>query len=275
MIDRAAYLARIGYSGPTEPTVETLAALSRAHLLTVPFENLDIMLGREIRLDGASVYAKVVERRRGGFCYELNGLFVRLLRDLGYGVDLLAMQFAAADGYGPERDHLTLLVRIPDDGTRWLADVGAGRHSLVTPIALDTPSVQPHPHDGATHRVEAGSGEYWHLWRQEINAEWQELYRFTLRPHDWQDFAAMCQHQQSSPESPFTQRRWSTKLTPDGRMTLLDDLLTITDPVHAQRTEERLPDEAAVDAVLRQRFGIALDAATNNTSQKGMPDDIA
>lgn len=275
MIDIGAYLQRIGSVGPIDPTAQTLANLSRAHLLTVPFENLDIIRGQEILLNQKRVYEKIVEQRRGGFCYELNGLFALLLRDVGYAVDLLAMQFATADGYGPERDHLTLLVRVPESDTRWLVDVGAGRHSLVTPIALDDPSEQMQPHDGAAHRVEAGTRDYWHLWRKELDGDWQELYRFTLRPHEWQDFTAMCRHQQVSPESTFTQRRWCTKLTHGGRITLLDDTLTITDPVHHQRTEQRLPDQAAIDALLRDQFGITIDAAVARYVVKGFADDIA
>ena len=268
MIDRDVYLQRIGYAGAADSTVETLASLSRAHLLTVPFENLDIVRGREILLDPARVYEKVVTGRRGGFCYELNGMFALLLRDLGYEVDLLAMQFTEAEGYGPERDHLTLLVRVPGTDDRWLVDVGGGRHSFVTPIVLGDPAEQPHRHDGAVHRIDPGAADFWHLWRKELDGDWQELYRFTLQPYQWQDFAPMCRHHQTSPESPFTQGQWCTKLTPSGRITLRDGLLTITDPVHRRRTEERLPDQAMIDAVLRDQFGIDINATATSRSER-------
>ncbi len=260
MFRRTSYLQRIAYEGPMDPTQDTLAKLSRAHLLAVPFENLDVILGEEILLDEERVYGKIVERWRGGFCYELNGLFALLLRDLGFEVDLLAMQFAEDDGYGPERDHLTLLVRAPDDDNRWLTDVGAGRHSLVTPVALDDPAEQPHPHDGAVQCVVRGSGDFWHLWRREIDGDWQELYRFTLQPHAWDAFTAMCHHHQTSPDSPFTQRRRCTRLTPTGRITLLDDLLTITEPTRHRRVERHLRGQPAIDAVVRKHFGIGLCA---------------
>src|SRR5258706_8881452 len=110
-MDITAYLNRIAHRGPIEPTGETLRALHLAHLLAVPFENLDIGLGRPIVLDQAALFDKIVVRRRGGFCYELNGLFAALLRALGFEVTMLSAGVGrAGGGFGPEFDHLTLLV---------------------------------------------------------------------------------------------------------------------------------------------------------------------
>ena len=117
-MNSSAYLRRISYRGERAPTAATLEELHRAHLLAVPFENLDIHLGRPIVLEPDPLFDKIVTRRRGGFCYELNGLFVLLLRDLGFEVTLLAAGVARADGgFGPEFDHLTLLVRSPAEAT--------------------------------------------------------------------------------------------------------------------------------------------------------------
>ncbi len=114
-IDTAAFLDRIGYLGPTAPTETSLRALHHAHLCTVPFENLDIHLGRPIVLDERALFTKIVGHRRGGFCYELNGLFAAFLRDLGFGVTMLAAQFPRDDGRtAPEMDHLVLLVQTMD-----------------------------------------------------------------------------------------------------------------------------------------------------------------
>src|SRR5437763_17007860 len=119
-----AYLERINYHGATEPSAATLRDLHRAHLLTVPFENLDIHLGREIDLDDERLYAKIVERRRGGFCYELNGAFAALLRELGFNVKKLAAGVARADGgFSPLFDHMALVVELEE---RWPASVGFG-----------------------------------------------------------------------------------------------------------------------------------------------------
>src|SRR5256714_14530740 len=127
MIDE--YLARIGYAGPRDPTPEVLRALHERHLLSVPFENLDIHLGREIVTDEQRIVDKVVAERRGGFCYELNGAFAALLRALGFDVTMLSARVPRPDGTtSPEFDPMTLLVRT--DGERWLAGSGFRQCSL-------------------------------------------------------------------------------------------------------------------------------------------------
>src|SRR5437870_3414792 len=114
-VDIAAYLRRIGYTGPIVPTLETLREIHRAHLLAVPFENLDIPLGRQIVCDEDIFVCKIVERRRGGFCYEMNGAFAALLRAIGFRVTLLSARVPQPDGSdGPEFDHLTLRVDIEE-----------------------------------------------------------------------------------------------------------------------------------------------------------------
>src|SRR5690349_12724718 len=127
MFDVSAYLSRIAYDGPVAPTLPVLQAVHLAHLRSVPFENLDLHLGRPISLAEEDVYAKVVLGRRGGFCYELNGLFAALLREMGYEVALLAAQFPLPDGRVPiDFDHLVLRVEAPGVEPV-LADVAAGR----------------------------------------------------------------------------------------------------------------------------------------------------
>src|SRR5689334_10616650 len=169
-MDVHAYLDRIGYRGAIEPTFETLAALQRAHLLAAPFENLDIGLGRPIVLDHGLLFDKIVTRRRGGFCYELNGLFAELLRALGFHVTRLAAGVARADGeFGPEFDHLTLLVREPNQsGTQWLVDVGFG-DSFRAPLRLADGLEQPQ--DGRAYRLDR-DGERWTLWER-AEEDWQ------------------------------------------------------------------------------------------------------
>src|SRR5215211_4001225 len=191
-MDIHAYLNRIGYRGTLEPSAATLHALQRAHLLAVPFENLDIHLGRPIVLDQTALFDKIVGRRRGGFCYELNGLFAVLLRELGFQVTLLSAGVARASGdFGPEYDHLTLLVDCSlsvvgsqlqpavDDGPRtiWLVDVGFG-DSFRAPLRLIAGLEQPQ--DGRAYRLNS-DGERWTLWER-AEDEWQPQYRFTLQP---------------------------------------------------------------------------------------------
>jgi arylamine N-acetyltransferase len=139
ILDADAYLDRIGFDNqrPPVPDAATLRALHRAHLLTVPFENLDIHLGRPIVLDLAALERKLVGERRGGFCYELNGTFAALLRQLGYEVWLLEARVRTSEGqgFGPPFDHLLLRVRCQDGPEEWLADVGFGGAAPATPPA--------------------------------------------------------------------------------------------------------------------------------------------
>ncbi len=124
MVNVPAYLDRINYAGPTSATVETLRGLHRCHMFAVPFENLDIGLGRKIVCDEDAFIRKIVGQRRGGFCYEMNGAFAALLRELGFRVTLLSARVASEDGgSSPDFDHLTLRVDLDEP---WLADVGFG-----------------------------------------------------------------------------------------------------------------------------------------------------
>jgi N-hydroxyarylamine O-acetyltransferase len=116
-MNTTSYLERIGYYGPLSPTAETLRRLHVAHLMSVPFENLSIHLGEPIVLEDAALFDKVVAHRRGGFCYELNGLFAWLLRALGFRVTMLAAEVRNARGeWGAPFDHMALLVTIEEEG---------------------------------------------------------------------------------------------------------------------------------------------------------------
>jgi N-hydroxyarylamine O-acetyltransferase len=266
-MDIQAYLDRIDYHGSREPTAETLRALHAAHLLAVPFENLNIGLGWPIVLDQAALFDKIVVRRRGGFCYELNGLFAALLSALGFEVTLLSAGVARqGGGFGPDFDHLTLLVRRPlpvvsaqlpltanhQPHATWLADVGFG-DSFRTPLRFDTPDEQPQ--DGCAYRI-AQDGQQLVLHRREGEGAWEAQYHFTLQPRRHAEFNQMCRYHQTSPDSSFTRRRVCTRATPDGRITLSDMRLITT--AAGQRQERELVDEAEVRNVLWEEFGVDL-----------------
>lgn len=258
MLDVAAYLSRIGYDGPVAPTLPVLQALHLAHLRRVPFENLDIHLDRPISLAEGDLFAKVVQQRRGGFCYELNGLFAALLRELGYEVALLAAQFPLPDGREPiELDHLVLRVEAPGM-TPVLADVAAGRNGITGPLAIGCDAAQAQPTAGASFRLQPEDGAMW-LWRQAPGEEWERVYRFTWQLRQLADFAEGCRYHQTSPDSHFTQKRICTLLTGDGRVTLADNLLITTRS--GNRHEELLPGDAAWLAALHTHFGIDLTTA--------------
>ncbi len=265
---RHAYLDRIGYDGPLDPTIDTLAALSFAHLRAVPFENLDIVpLGRPLRLDPAGLYQKIVDERRGGFCFEQNGLFALLLEDLGFAVTRVACRFIEDGAETDPFDHLGLMVT-PPGGEAWFTDVGAGRTSLATPLAWPGRDAigGPGPPDVADRvisRIER-RGLCGHVWRREPGAEWTEHMRFDLTPRTLPDFAARCRFFETSPDSNFRHGPVCTRLTPDGRVSIRPGMLTIT--ITGMRTETPLPDDQALHAALRAHFAIDLDL-TRDTVQ--------
>lgn len=251
----SSYLRRINYDGELRPTVETLKLLHRAHLSAVPFENLDIHLGREIKLDEASLAKKIVEDNRGGFCYELNGLFAALLTALGFDVVMLSAGVRNPDGlFGPEFDHLALQVSLDK---RWLVDVGFG-DSFLEPLRLDEEGEQVQA-NGA-YRIDRDDDALV-LMRREADG-WNAQYRFTLRPRRLEDFSEMCRYHQTSPDSPFTRKRVCTLATDDGRVTLSEKRLIRT--VHGLApSEETFETDEQYEASLNRYFGVVIDGAGN------------
>ncbi len=245
-----AYLERIGHRGPLTPTAETLRRLHVAHLLTVPFENLSIHAGETVVLEDAALFDKVVGRRRGGFCYELNGLFAALLRALGFRVEMLSAAVANSEGgFGPEFDHMALLVTLEE---RWLADVGFG-DSFVEPLLVDERGEQA---QGArAFRIEEEGGRLL-LLRRDAGGAWEPQYRFGLEPHAYADYAEMCRFHQTSPESHFTRGRVCSLLTPDGRVTLSGARLITT--TGNERVERELANDDERDAALLEHFRISM-----------------
>jgi N-hydroxyarylamine O-acetyltransferase len=250
MVDIPAYLARILYAGPTQANAETLRALHRAHLVAVPFENLDIHLGLKITIDEAAILNKVVVLRRGGFCYELNGAFAALLRALGFQVTLLSARVARANGdEGPEFDNLTLRVDLNEP---WLADVGFGE-SFLEPLLLEAGKDQRDP--TGRYRLLA-QGERLRMEKFVSDGSWRPQYSFSLQPRQLEEFAGMCRYHQTSPESSFTQKRICSRATPDGRITLSEMKLITTS--EGAREERSLSSEKEWNSTLREKFGIRL-----------------
>lgn len=250
MLDIPAYLARIRYSGPTEPSAETLRSLHRAHMFTVPFENLDIGLGRKIVCNEDAAVRKIVERHRGGFCYEMNGAFSALLRGLGFKVTLLSARVGRDDGsLGPEFDHLALRVDLEEP---WLADVGFG-DSFIEPLGLMSGSEKEE--QGRAFRL-VEEGKSLHMQRTEPDGNWKAQYSFALTPHQLEDFAPMCHYHQTSPESPFTRKKVCSLATADGRITLSENKLIVTR--NGQREERTMQSDEEWRKALRKHFGVVL-----------------
>jgi N-hydroxyarylamine O-acetyltransferase len=245
-----AYLDRINYSGSRAPTAETLRALQVAHLSAVAFENLSIHIGEPIVLDDAALFAKIVEKRRGGFCYECNGLFAALLRALSFEVQMLSAEVANAEGdFGPAFDHMTLVVSLEE---RWLVDVGFG-DSFREPLRLDERGDQVQGKLG--YRI-VGDGPVLTLLQRSEGEEWKAQYRFTVEPHEYADYDEMCRYHQTSPQSHFTRGRICSLATGDGRITLSDmRLITSKDGAKEERT---LTSQDEYAAALWEHFGILL-----------------
>ncbi|MER8185042.1 arylamine N-acetyltransferase [Kitasatospora sp. NPDC094015] len=240
-----AYLDRIGAPRPARPDAQALAALQSAHLLAVPFENLSIHLDEPVRLDLDLLLEKIVGRRRGGFCYELNGAFAELLRALGYRVTLHSARVFAGERPGPPQDHLALLV---DLGEPWLVDVGFGRFSKL-PLRLDERGEQPDPCGVFTVRP--------HGEEVDVLLDGTPQYRLDLRPYRLTDFVPTCWWQTTSPDSHFTRSPTCSLLTEDGRVTISGTRLIRTTAVDG-RTERVLGADEAL-AAYRELFGIVLD----------------
>ena len=254
-METAAYLTRIQYMEPIRPDVQTLHGLQQAHMLAVPFENLDIGLKRPIRLDLESLWNKIVVQRRGGFCYELNGLFGWLLEQIGFDVTYLNARdyHPEDDSFGIDFDHLVLLVRVPNEPTRWLVDVGWG-DSFTRPLEIDNHEWQEQ--GLRAYRLEPFRDGY-QLWQRGYQGEVERQYFFDLVPHRFPaEYEATCEYHQTSPQSIFTRKRIISRLTEDGRVSLDSGRLILTK--NGQRSEHPFENEDEFHALLKQYFDITL-----------------
>lgn len=250
-MDVAAYLDRIEYRGPLDPHVETLRRLHLAHLLHVPFENLSIHQHEPIVLNDEALFEKIVTRRRGGFCYELNGLFGALLGAVGFKVSKLSAQVAGDEGkFSADFDHMTLLVESADQ--RWLADVGFGE-CFIEPLPFETAAEQRQQE--TRYRIR-NDGERFVLESALEGAAWKAQYRFNLNPYQYSDYEAMCRYHQTSPDSHFTRKRIVSRLTPEGRITLSDVRLIVTE--NGKRSETDVVNDTEYCEILRDNFGIVV-----------------
>lgn len=241
------YLDRLGVARPAEPDVQSLRALQLAHLRAVPFESLSIHLGEPISLGSDALFDKVVDRRRGGFCYELNGLFAELLTALGYRVTLLAARVFNGGVPGPLFDHLALRVDLDEP---WLVDVGFGDFAD-EPLRLDERAEQRD--GGGVFQIGLAPGGHGDL---DITHNGDPAYRLTARPYELADFVPTCWWQATSPQSHFTRSPVCSMRTARGRITLRDRKLIHT--VDGERTERVLEETELLPAYL-DHFGITLD----------------
>ncbi len=252
-LDLGAYLARIGYRGATGPTVACLEALHLAHVGAIPFENLDILLGRPIRLDVASLQDKLVYGRRGGYCFEHNTLFAAVLEAVGFGVSRLAARVRHGTPEVTPRTHMVL--RVDAEGSAWLADVGFGGGSILTPLPFDP-----------GHEVEQFG------WRFRLVADhdawilqthrpegWVDSYAFTLEPQHAVDFEVANHYTSTHPDSRFTRILTAQLSWPERSLALRGRTLVVVTPSGEVATE--VADEDLLD-VLATRFTLVFPRGT-------------
>ena len=198
-LDLDAYFARIGYSGARAPTLAVLAEIQRRHVYSIPFENLDIHLGRPIRIDLPSITQKLIAGKRGGYCFEQNTLLRAALRALGFKVTSLIgrVRWLVPVDEETALTHMLLMVEI--EGERWLADVGFGSGSLTAPLRIDTEEPQPTPHE--PRRIIQREGVY--IQQSNMPGEWTDVYHFTLRPAPDVDFQVGNWYTSTFPQSRF------------------------------------------------------------------------
>lgn len=255
-MDVERYLGRIGMERPTAPSAQVLRMLHRAHMLCVPFESYDCAFGRPVTTDVESIFSKIVERRRGGFCFELNGLFAWLLGELGFPVTLLSARpyiVGKEDEAEPEFAHLALLVEA--DGRRWLGDVGYG-DGFLEPLLLDQPRDQVRENGRAYRIVPGAEREPWRQ-LQLYGGDDAEGYLFSLVPRRLGDFEEMCRYYSTSADSSFVRTALCSMATETGRLTLAGRRrLIVTE--HGVRTERDVVDASDERNILSEQFGIDL-----------------
>jgi N-hydroxyarylamine O-acetyltransferase len=248
-IDYSKYLERINYPDEINTSVEVLTKLQHFHLLNVPFENLDIHVGRKIEL--ANTFDKIVNKGRGGFCYELNGLFFQLLEAIGFSVKLISARAYNKDkGFGPEFDHMAIIATIQH--TKYLVDVGFGEFAY-SPLKIEMDLLQADR--GGNYIIKIYNDGYLCVGKMQENNFTPE-YIFTETSRQMNDFVDMFNYHQTSSLSHFTQKRLCSILTDTGRITVSGNKLKITD--HGKISETELTTEEEFNRVLLKYFQIRL-----------------
>ena len=249
--DRNAYLQRINYIGETTLTLDTLKALHHAQLYTIPFENFDIQLGRGINLNPETIFEKLVHKRRGGYCFELNGLFLMALKAFGFEVrPLLARTHVAGTPTG--RGHQIELVTI--EGRQWIADVGFGADTPRVPIPLEYN--QPAIHDGQKIRL-VDAGHFGIMLQTENDDKWIDLYSFDLSHVFPADIDQGNHYTSTHPSSLFVFARVAALPVENGVITLFNN--TLKEVVAGKEIVQELAEGQAYLDALKNHFGIELD----------------
>lgn len=257
-MDLNAYFERIGYSGSPTPTLETLHALTLAHAIAIPFENLDVLLGRSIMLDEDSLFRKLVVEKRGGYCFEQNGLLLAILRQIGFAATPLSarIRLNCPRDYIPPRTHM--FVRVEIGGESWLTDVGVGGFSLTQAIRLNTQEEQTTPHE--TRRLVREKGALFH--QVKLGGVWGDVCEFTLEEMPLVDRELANWYTSTHPNSNFKNRLVAARAGENGtRLTLLNNELKIRSRDGGTRAIKITSPEDLL-ALLKTHFGLGFPGGT-------------
>ncbi len=255
-IDLDAYFARVGYSGVRASTPEVLTALHLLHPMAIPFESLDPLLGRGVMIDAASLEAKLVRRRRGGYCFEHNGVFLRVLAALGFAVTPLAarVRWMLPDDAPPTPlSHMLIRVDLPDGP--WICDVGFGGQSPTAPLRLQPGLEQATPH-GIYRFVDAGDGRF--DLQMRLPERWQTMYRFTLEPQAQRDYEVFNWSTSTHPASRFVNNLVASRVVGERRLNLFNAEFSVYWP-DGRIDRALIGDAAALHARLTEDFDIDVE----------------
>lgn len=246
-IDVQKYLHRIGIKESTSVNLRFLKLIQQSHLYTIPFENLDIHYGTPIKLDVLRIYEKIISQRRGGFCYEINGLLHQLLIQIGFEAELIAARvFQKADQYSPLYDHLAILVQLEDQ--QYLVDAGFGKFTLLPlPIIFKENIIDPL----GTFKMEEYKNEFIKVSSLK-NDNWTPEYIFSTEPRELLEFAERCHFHQTNEQSHFTRKKMISQLTSTGRITLHEDKLVET--FHGEQKTYVIDSNEQFNKLLYQYF---------------------
>lgn len=257
-LDIDEYCARLGYAGPRTPTLSTLHAITAAHTRSIPFENLDVLLGRGINLDPSAIFAKLVVQRRGGYCFEQNGLLLLVLEALGFRVAPISarVRWQRPRDFTPPRTHVFLRVEL--DGASWLTDVGVGGMSLTAALRLEPDVEQATPHE--PRRLMREDNRWFHQVR--LGDAWHDVCEFTLEEMPLVDRELGNWYTSAHPQSHFKNRLWVARAGHDGeRRTLLNREFSLRSRT-GEATVRTIASPAELLEVLAADFGLVLPPGT-------------
>ncbi len=254
-VDLDAYCARVGYTGPREPTLATLCQLHRLHPAAIPFESLDVLMGRAVDIAPAAIDAKLLDARRGGYCFEQNVLFLRVLRTLGFQADAMIARSRWRRPLHELVARTHMAVRVQLDGGHWLADVGFGACMITVPLRMDVHSPQDTRHEPARLRPVQGELRLERL----LGDAWAPIYDLVPAPQEFVDIVAANWLIANHPASTFRQHLVASRTRDEVRHVLVDARLTVRRPGVPAEHRELGPDR--LEACLRDDFGLPVEAS--------------